>query len=682
MLRSDLWQDPGYPRTSEPGTAGGLGAVGSLDEALEYLRGTQHADGSWHGDYGGPLFLLPLYVATCHVTGIAIDPEAQSEMLRYIRTHQNADGGFGLHVEATSAVFPTALNYVGARLLGEEANVSWLRRALAWLEQHGGPTQSAAWGKYFLAVLNLYDYRGLLPVLPELWLLPTRLPFHPSRLWCHCRMVYLPLSYLYGRRSAAALDPTLQQLRRELYPQGYEQVAWDRARAQVAQSDELSPRSPLLEVASRFLGAVEARCPRALRSKALGYVVDQIRREDANTDYICIGPISKLLHTLVWHFENPRGDELTQHARRLGDYLYQAADGLKMNGYDSSRLWDTAFAAQAVARTTLDERSHSLLDAAFRYLEANQVLADVPERARCFRHASKGGWPFSSRAHGWPISDCTAEGLKACLAIESVTGRSLPRWRLDAAVELLLSLQNPDGGWATYELTRGPKWLEELNASDCFRDIMIDYSYVECTSACMQALDAYRRRFRGAYEGRIERAVDGGQRFLRAAQRVDGSWEGSWGVCFTYGTWFGVLGLKAAGFSNDSPEIERACGFLLAHQRADGSWGESAESCVRRYSVPSEQGQAVMTAWAMLALIAAGRGRSVAVARAVDFLSFRQRADGSFPPEGIAGVFNKTCAIHYDNYLKIFPLWALAEAERCRDAPGREPRKTQGVGRS
>ena len=41
------------------------------------------------------------------------------------------------------------------------------------------------------------------------------------------------------------------------------------------------------------------------------------------------------------------------------------------------------------------------------------------------------------------------------------------------------------------------------------------------------------------------------------------------------------------------------------------------------------------------------------------FLVARQHADGSFPSEHIAGMFNKTCAIHYDNYLKIFPLWAL-----------------------
>lgn len=25
----------------------------------------------------------------------------------------------------------------------------------------------------------------------------------------------------------------------------------------------------------------------------------------------------------------------------------------------------------------------------------------------------QGGWPFSTAAHGWPISDCTSEGLKA-----------------------------------------------------------------------------------------------------------------------------------------------------------------------------------------------------------------------------------------------------------------------------
>ena len=42
---------------------------------------------------------------------------------------------------------------------------------------------------------------------------------------------------------------------------------------------------------------------------------------------------------------------------------------------------------------------------------------------------------------------------------------------------------------------RGGAWLELLNPSDCFREIMVDYSYVECTSACMQALVAFKQLF-------------------------------------------------------------------------------------------------------------------------------------------------------------------------------------------
>jgi squalene/oxidosqualene cyclase-like protein len=619
------------------------------------------------------MFLLPLYVITTHVAAITVEPGVRAEMLRYIAAHQNDDGGFGLHVEARSSVFSSSLNYVAARLLGTPPDAPWIVRARTWLLAQGGPACSASWGKYFLALVNLYDYSGLMPVQPELWLLPSLLPIHPSRLWCHCRMVYLPLSYLYGRKLSAPVTPLLAELRRELYPEGYERVDWQRARASVASSDRLSPRSPALELVNELLVKLEKRHVPALRRRALDYVLDQIRHEDANTENICIGPVSKLLHTLVWHFERPGGPEVQAHAGRLGDYLYQAADGVKMNGYNNSRLWDTAFAAQAIARAPLAARSRGMLEAAFAYIDVNQVLTDVDARDHCHRHRSKGGWPFSDRAHGWPISDCTAEGLKACLAIEKTTGRALERWRLDAAVETLLSLQNEDGGWATYELTRGPAWLELLNSSDCFRDIMIDYSYVECTSACVQALIAYRDRFGGdAYAGAIAGAVERGRKFIESIQRPDGSWEGSWGVCFTYGTWFGVLGLKAAGAPDHDPALRRACEFLRLHQAADGSWGESVESCARRYYVPTREGQAVMTAWATLALIAAGKGESREVARALEFLRRRQRPDGSFPPEGLAGVFNKTCGIHYDNYLKIFPLWALAEAERL-GRPARDP---------
>jgi len=134
---------------------------------------------------------------------------------------------------------------------------------------------------------------------------------------------------------------------------------------------------------------------------------------------------------------------------RLPDYLWRAADGLKMQGYNSSELWDTAFAVQGILATGEVERMRPVLERAARYIESNQVLEDVREMEKGYRHRSRGGWPFSTRAHGWPISDCTAEGLKASLQLEKVGLNQVPRPRLREAVEEILSLQNEDGGWAT-----------------------------------------------------------------------------------------------------------------------------------------------------------------------------------------------------------------------------------------
>lgn len=55
---------------------------------------------------------------------------------------------------------------------------------------------------------------------------------------------------------------------------------------------------------------------------------------------------------------------------------------------------------------------------------------------------------------------------------------------------------------------------------------------------------------------------------------------GSWGVCFTYGTWFGVTALACRGATaHNDQAVRKACGFLLSKHRLDGGWGESYLSC-------------------------------------------------------------------------------------------------------
>ena len=641
----------------------------AICRSVEWLSASQEPDGSWEGDYGGPLFLLPLYIATHAVIGESITPEQRSEMARYIRGQQNLDGGFGLHVEGESTVYGTSANYVALRILGFPPEEPELRAARQWLIERGGPLGSASGGKFFLALLDLYPYEEIAPTQPELWLLPQSAPMHPSKLWCHCRMVYLPMSYLFASRAKwngkDLLDVDIkQQLRDELYQRPYEDVDFKAAFGRVVKEDNLQPQTLLSRGTARLLRVLEKGFSRGTRRAALDYVLHQIDREDHNTDYICIGPINKLLNTLVWYFEDPESIELKEHKKRLSDYLYQGADGLKMQGYNSSRLWDAAFAVQALNAVPPNSASASavqqVLQNAHQFIDEQQLRDDVWDRESAFRHKSKGGWPFSDRAHGWPISDCTAEGLKATLCVQERVATPLEQPRFVEAVELLLSLQNTDGGWATYELQRGGAWLEWLNPSDCFREIMVDYSYVECTSACLSALVDFRSQYPDILRLEIGRAIVRGRDFILEQQRADGSFEGSWGVCFTYGTYFGVNGLIAADLSQEHPALVRARQFLLSRQNDDGGWGESVSNCQSRRYEEGIKSQVVMTAWAALSLMSLGQHKGPAVRGAIDFMCSRQRSDGSFPAEKLAGVFNKTCAIHYDNYLKIFPLWACA----------------------
>lgn len=630
----------------------------AMDRAIAHLRSRQLETGALPGDYGGPMFLLPMYVGTCYGLGIELDEPTRAGMARYLANTQREDGSWGLHVEGEGHVFTTALNYVAWRLLGAGPDESSLQQARLWLHAHGDARAAAPWGKFFLSLLGLHEYEGMNPVPPELWLLPYGVPVNPARMWCHTRMVYLPMSYLYGHRVQRPLDDTLRALREELYDEPYERIDWAASRNHVYEGDAYRPTSQVMNAVNRVLLQHE-RKP-LLRERALSEVLEQVRREDRNTDYVCLGPISKLFHMWVWDHASPGGEEFQRHLERLPEYLYEGDDGIKMQGYHSSQLWDTSFAAQAVVDAGRAEQEQAFLAEAHRFVDAAQVLQDVVDRKRCYRDPTAGGWGFSDRTNGWVVSDCTAEGLKAALKLASVVSDPIARPRLEAAVDLLLWMQTDDGGWASYEPPRGPAWLEALNPSNCFGDIMIDYSYVECTASSIEALTAFREQYPGARDEEIAAAVARGRDYLLARQRSDGSFEGSWGVCFTYGTWFGIAGLRAAGLGSDHPAVQAACRFLQSKQLADGGWGELAEGNRTLQYVHADAGSAVQTSWALLGLIEGGLRDSDAVQRGVRFLLEQQREDGRWDHGPISGMFNKTCGIHYDNYARVFPLWALA----------------------
>ncbi len=142
---------------------------------------------------------------------------------------------------------------------------------------------------------------------------------------------------------------------------------------------------------------------------------------------------------------------------------------------------------------------------------------------------------------------------------------------------------------------------------------------------------------------------------------------------YLYGTWSVLCALNAAGVDHDAPMFRKAVQWLVATQNEDGGWGEDGSSYKLDYrgyeKAPSTASQ---TAWALLALMAAGEVEHAAVGRGIAYLAQNQRDDGLWEEERYTATgFPRVFYLRYHGYRRFFPLWAMARYRNLRSGNSR-----------
>jgi squalene-hopene/tetraprenyl-beta-curcumene cyclase len=314
-------------------------------------------------------------------------------------------------------------------------------------------------------------------------------------------------------------------------------------------------------------------------------------------------------------------------------------------------VWDTALAVVALADAGVAP-DHPALLSGTRWL-LDQEITVAGDWAVRRPGVAPGGWAFEFANVNYPDIDDTAEvvlALRRAGAPASGHSDRASEAAIARARAWVEGMQSRGGGWAAFDADNTSTLCAALPFCD-FGEVT-DPPSADVTAHAVEMLavepDADRRR--------LDEAIT----WLRAEQEPDGSWFGRWGANHVYGIGAVVPALVAAGVEPHDPGIARAVAWLERHQNGDGGWGED----LRSYDDPSMRGRgtstASQTAWALLALLAAGRRATEAVRRAVTFLVDTQRDDGTWDEELFTGTgFPGDFYINYHLYRLTFPLSAL-----------------------
>jgi squalene-hopene/tetraprenyl-beta-curcumene cyclase len=650
-------------------------ARATLDRARDHVLGLQHRHGWWQGELETNVTMDAEDLLLREFLGLH-DDAAVAAAGRWIRSQQRDDGTWANFFGGPGDLSTTVEAYVALRLADDEPDAPHMKQACDWIIGQGGVEATRVFTRLWLALSGRWSWDELPVIPPELIYLPSWFPLNIYDWGCWARQTIVALAVVQSFRPSRPLPFTIDELsvspggrppgdppQRGDSPSPLSPLWAPRARG-----GSLPPRTPWDPWSRAFTALDQAlhlyRPVKSIRRAALRRCAEWIiARQERDGCWGGIQPpwVYSLmaLNLLGYDLDHP---VMARGLAGLDRFTIteEGPDGpVRRLEACQSPVWDTVLTMIGLADAGLPP-DHPALTSAARWVLDEEIRGPGDWQVRR-PHLSPGGWAFEFDNDVYPDTDDTAEVV---LALRQV---SLPgdgaRPAIERGLTWLAGMQSKDGGWGAFDADNTRTLVNKLPFCDF--GAVIDPPSADVTAHIVEAFAA---------EGLARHpAVIRGVTWLLRAQESDGSWYGRWGANYVYGTGAVVPALIAAGVRPGKPAIRRAVAWLEAHQNPDGGWGED----LRSYDDPALAGRgastASQTAWALLALLAAGEHHGAAAERGVRWLAATQRADGSWAEPQYTGTgFPGDFYINYHLYRLAFPLSALGRYCRALE-PGGSP---------
>ena len=620
-----------------------------LDAAVDHLRSLQHEDGWWKGDLATNVTMDAEDLMLRHFLGVAT-AQTDDETARWIRSQQRDDGSWATFPGGPGELSTTVESWVALRMAGDEPTAPHMVAAAEFARSAGGVEQARVFTHMWLSLFGLWSWDDCPDLPPELIFLPTWAPLNIYNWACWARQTIVPLTIVSALRPVHPVDFGVDELRS------------GGPAAKVAPPWTLDGVFQRLDVA---LNAYTRHIPRGplggLRRLAMRRATEWIlARQEADGGWGGIQPpwVYSLiaLHLMGYPLDHPAVKAGLDGLEGFTVHAQTDEGPIRWLEACQSPVWDTGLAVAAMLDAGVAPDDKAVLKATDWLLD-EQIHADGDWQVRR-PDLTTGGWAFEFANDGYPDTDDTAEIV---LALRRVAHPDPARLRaaLDDAVAWTTGMQSRDGGWGAFDADNTD--TTPLRLPFCDFGAVIDPPSADVTAHIVEMLAA---------EGLTDtEPCRRGIRWLLDHQEDDGSWFGRWGTNHVYGTGAVVPALVEAGMPTDDPVIRRAARWLEDHQNADGGWGEDLRSYVDRAWIGRGDSTPSQTAWALLALLAAGEDDSEAVRRGIAHLVETQRADGGWDEHRYTGTgFPGDFYIGYHLYRIVFPIWALGRYVTRRGA--------------